>query len=294
VLNALTIDVEDYYHVSAFEQHVDRSQWDRYESRVVANTHRLMKILDRHQVRATFFVLGWVAQQHPQLVRDIHSAGHEIGSHTFWHRLIYQLSPEEFRTDLRQSRDILQELIGIPVTAFRAPSFSITNKSLWALDVLVEEGFQVDSSVFPIGRSRYGIPHAPKRLYHLQTKSGAICEFPPSVVQFAGRTVPICGGGYFRLYPGFVTQRGLAKYITQHELPFVFYLHPWEIDPQQPRLGVGTRLNRFRHYVNLGKTERKLNALLERFEFGTLSQSIAAANFAASEPMLSSCELNAA
>jgi polysaccharide deacetylase family protein (PEP-CTERM system associated) len=294
MLNALTIDVEDYYQVSAFEKHIDRSQWDRFESRVVANTHRLLKILDRHSVQATFFVLGWVADKFPQLVRDIDAAGHEIGSHTFWHRLIYEQSPEEFRSDLKQSRDVLEAIIGRPVTAFRAPSFSITSQSLWALDVLAEEGFLVDSSIFPVRRGRYGIPHAPQHIYRLQTKHGPICEFPPSVVQFAGKSLPVCGGGYFRLYPGFATQLGLTRFNREHAMPFVFYLHPWEIDPQQPRLHTGSAVNRFRHYVNLGRTERKLNSLLERFRFGTISQAIAASSFRASEPALASGELSAA
>ncbi|MCC7087146.1 MAG: DUF3473 domain-containing protein [Pirellulales bacterium] len=294
MLNALTIDVEDYYHVSAFEQYVDRNRWDQYESRVVPSTRRLLEIFDHHQVQATFFVLGWVAQRHPQLVKDIAAAGHEVGSHTYWHRLIYQQSPAEFREDLRRSRDVLEDILGVAVTLFRAPSFSITAQSLWALEVLVEEGFQADSSIFPVRRGRYGIVGAPQCLYRLQTKSGPICEFPPSVLRIAGKNVPVCGGGYFRLYPGLVTHTCLARFNRQHAMPFVFYLHPWEIDPQQPRLGVGTAINRLRHYVNLRRTEKKFNNLLERFQFGTVSAAIAASNFDPFEPALLSRELTAA
>ena len=158
LLNAFTVDVEDYYQVSAFERHVRREHWDRWESRVVANTHRILKLLDRHNVKGTFFVLGWVGHRYPQLVREIHAGGHEVGSHSYWHRLIYDCSPDEFRDDLRRSRDVLEDAIGARVTAHRAPSFSITARSLWALEVLVEEGFTVDSSIFPIHHDRYGIP----------------------------------------------------------------------------------------------------------------------------------------
>ena len=154
LINAFTVDVEDYFQVSAFEKYVARSQWDQYASRVVDNTRRLLRLLNRHDVQATFFVLGWVADRYPDLVREIHRSGHEIGSHSYWHRLVYDLSPEEFRDDLRRSRDVLEDLIGVPVTAYRAPSFSITKRSLWALDILIEEGFCVDSSVFPIHHDR--------------------------------------------------------------------------------------------------------------------------------------------
>ena len=201
IVNAFTVDVEDYFQVSAFEKHIPRDQWDRWESRVEANTHRMLQLLDRHGVKATFFVLGWLGERYPQLVRDIHSCGHEIGSHGYWHRLIYRQSPAEFRADLRRSRDVLQDAIGQPVTAHRAASFSITKQSLWALEILVEEGFLVDSSIFPVRHDRYGIPGAEPRLHRLTTTAGYLWEFPPSVVRFAGLNVPVGGGGYFRLYP---------------------------------------------------------------------------------------------
>ena len=195
IVNAFTVDVEDYYQVSAFEKHVDRVDWDRYESRVGPNTRRLLDLLDHHQVQATFFVLGWVAQRQPDLVRDIHRRGHEIGSHGYWHRLIYDQSPQEFRDDLRQSRDVLDSILGTPVTAYRAPSFSITSRSRWALEILGEEGFLVDSSVFPIHHDRYGIPGAPRRLHRIATASGTLWEFPPSVARLARLNIPVGGGG---------------------------------------------------------------------------------------------------
>jgi len=271
VLNAFTVDVEDYYQVSAFEKHVRREQWDQWESRVVANTQRILNLLDRHHVKGTFFVLGWVAERHPQLVREIHAQGHEVGSHGYWHRLIYEHSPDDFREDLRRSRDVLENVTGARVTAHRAASFSITERSLWALEILVEEGFCVDSSIFPIHHDRYGIPHAQPRLHQLTTPAGSLWEFPPSVVRIARVNLPVSGGGYFRLYPLFWTDYCLRRINRRERQPFVFYVHPWEIDPDQPPIPASSQLSRFRHYVGLRKNEGKLDRLLARFRFGRLS-----------------------
>ncbi|MCG2684018.1 MAG: DUF3473 domain-containing protein [Planctomycetales bacterium] len=270
ILNAFTVDVEDYFQVSAFEKHIPRDQWDRWESRVSANTHRVLELLDRHCVRATFFVLGWNAERHPELVREIHACGHEIGSHGYWHRLIYQQTPAEFRADLRRSRDVLQEAIGRPVTAHRAASFSITRQSLWALEILVEEGFLLDSSVFPIRHDRYGIPNAQPGPHRLETPAGPIWEFPPSVARLAGMNLPVGGGGYFRLFPLPWTIYCLRRINRAQRRPVTFYVHPWELDPEQPRIPASSRLSRFRHYVNLSKNHRKLDGLLRRFRFGRL------------------------
>lgn len=270
--NAFTVDVEDYYHVSAFEKHVERHRWDDYESRVVENTHRLLDILKRHGVKATFFVLGWVAEREPGLVRDIHQAGHEIGCHGYWHRLVYQSTPEEFREDLVRARDAISRVTATPVVAYRAPSFSITAKSLWALEILAEEGFRYDSSIFPVYHDRYGIPDAPRGIHCHETPAGAVWEFPISVTRVGGVNLPVSGGGYFRLYPVWGTRRLLARVNRRHGRPFVFYIHPWELDAGQPRLGVGSPLARARHYVNLARTEHKLNVLLESFEFGPMCQ----------------------
>ena len=269
--NAFTVDVEDYYHVSAFEKHIARTNWDDYESRVVANTHRLLQLLDRHHTHATFFVLGWVAERFPHLVREIQASGHEIGSHGSWHSLIYRLTPEQFREDLVRSRDLLQDLTGQPVVAFRAPSFSVTRQSLWALEILAEEGFRFDASIFPIYHDRYGIPDAPEAIHPVETAAGTVWEFPGSVLRLGPVNLPVAGGGYFRLYPLAWTQWCLTQINAKHARPFVFYVHPWEVDPEQPRLRAGSRLDRMRHYVNLKTTERKLDVLLEQFSFGPVS-----------------------
>jgi polysaccharide deacetylase family protein (PEP-CTERM system associated) len=270
ILNALSVDVEDYFQVSGFEKDIRPEDWDRYDCRVVENTQRIMELLARHDIRATFFVLGWIADRYPQLVRELHAAGHEIGSHGYWHRLIYQQSPDEFRADLRRSRAVLEDAVGEPVVAYRAASFSITAQSLWALEILVEEGFQVDSSVFPIYHDRYGIPGAAPRLHRLTTPAGPLWEFPPSVVKLARLRVPVSGGGYFRLFPLPWTVYCLGRINRTEGEPFVFYIHPWEVDPDQPRIAARSRLSRWRHYLNLSKNERKLDGLLRRFRFGRL------------------------
>jgi polysaccharide deacetylase family protein (PEP-CTERM system associated) len=273
MLNALTVDVEDYYQVTAFERHVDRRNWSDFPSRVVANTQRLLRLLEQHDAPATFFILGWVAHRFPELVREIHRAGHEIGSHSYWHRLIYTLTPDEFRNDLRLSKSVLEDIIGEPVRAYRAPSFSITRRSLWALDILAEEGFTCDSSIYPIYHDRYGIPNAQRRLHQIETPSGPLWEFPPSVVRLGRMNLPVSGGGYFRLYPLTWTTRSLRR-INRRQQPFMFYIHPWEIDPDQPRLQAGSRLSRARHYVNLGRTEHKLSRLLTQFRFSRMADCI--------------------
>ena len=273
LVNAFTVDVEDYFQVSAFEKDIARDQWSQHTSRVVANTHRILDLLARHDVKATFFVLGWVADRFPQLVRDIHGAGHEIGSHSHEHRLIYNQTPDQFRDDLRRSRNAIQDACGASITAFRAPSFSITKKSLWALDILAEEGFLVDSSIFPTHHDRYGIPDAEPRFHRIDTSAGPLSECPPSVVRFCRLNLPVSGGGYFRLYPLPWTIHCLRR-INQAKQPFVFYIHPWEVDPDQPRLAAGSRISRFRHRVNLRTTERKLDRLLREFRFGRLSREV--------------------
>jgi polysaccharide deacetylase family protein (PEP-CTERM system associated) len=268
ILNALTIDVEDYFQVSGFEACVSRDDWHQYPSRVVANTHKILDILDSASVRATFFMLGWVAQKHPALVRSIQSAGHEIGCHSYWHRLIYTQCPDDFRSDLRRARDVLEDITGEPIIAYRAPSFSITQRSLWALDILIEEGFRFDSSIYPTHHDRYGIAGAPTRPYQIVRPAGTLWEFPMAIFRWFGYPVPVGGGGYLRLYPYWFTQHGLRA-INAEGRPFVVYLHPWELDPDQPRLRPG-RAKAFRHYVNLHRTEKRLQRLLEDFSLGSI------------------------
>lgn len=272
VLNALTIDVEDYFHVTAFEKQIDRTSWDRYDSRVVPNTRRLLEMFEEHDVKATFFILGWVADRFPELVHEIHEAGHEIGSHSYWHRLVYEVSPEEFRDDLRRSRDVLEDLTGQAITVFRAPSFSVTRRSLWALEILAEEGFRIDSSIYPIIHDRYGIPDAEQHIHAVDTAAGRLWEFPGSVARFGRFNLPVSGGGYFRLYPLRWTHFCLQRINQSESRPFMFYIHPWEHDHDQPRLNAGSRVSRFRHYVNLSSMESKLDWLLRRFRFGRLSE----------------------
>jgi polysaccharide deacetylase family protein (PEP-CTERM system associated) len=271
-LNALTIDVEDYYHVSGFDRCVSRDQWDDFEPRVEANTHRLLDRLAEAGVRGTFFVLGWVAQRQPRLVRAIAAAGHEVGCHSYAHRLVYEQTPEQFRADLCQARDVLEDLLGQPVVAYRAPSFSITNRSLWALDVLGEEGFRFDSSIYPTHHDRYGIPGTPLVPHPIRRPAGELWEFPPPVWRYLGYPLPVGGGGYFRLYPYALTRHALRA-VNRAGRPFAAYLHPWEVDPDQPRLRPG-RLSAFRHYVNLHRTEDRLVRLLQDFRFGTLAEAI--------------------
>ena len=270
----MTVDVEDYFHVSGFADRVSPREWDDFPSRVVANTQRILRVLDQHQTTGTFFVLGWVADRFPELVREIHSAGHEIGCHSYWHRLVYDLSPDEFRADLVTSRNVLQDITGDPVTLYRAPSFSITKQSLWALEILAEEGFTGDSSIYPVYHDRYGIPNADPAPHRIKTSAGEINEFPGNALRLGPLRLPISGGGYFRLYPFRFSRFCLDRYSRQSNRPFVFYIHPWEVDPGQPRLP-GRFLSRFRHYQNLATTEHKLNALLPRFRFSTLTDSLA-------------------
>jgi polysaccharide deacetylase family protein (PEP-CTERM system associated) len=270
--NAFTVDVEEHFQVSAFEATVHRDQWSGLPSRVVANTKRLLALLDRHAVKGTFFVLGWTAKRHPALVQDIEAAGHEIASHGFWHRIVYGQSPDEFREDIRLGRDVLQDIVGHRVIAYRAPSFSITRRSLWAREILVEEGFEVDSSVFPVHHDRYGIPDAPLEIHRIETPSGPLWEFPPSVACLGGMRLPVGGGGYFRLYPLSVTTVLLRRIHRLERRPFMFYIHPWEVDPEQPRIAVKSRISRFRHYCNLSSTEAKLSALLDQFRFAPMGE----------------------
>ncbi len=276
MINAFTVDVEDYFHVQAFERHIDRASWPQFEGRVVGSTHRLLALLDRHAVRGTFFVLGWVAQRFADLVRQIRAAGHDVGTHSYWHRLVYEQTPDEFRRDLRDSKAVLEDILGESVSCYRAPSFSITPRSAWALEILAEEGIGCDSSIFPIRRDRYGWPGGARLPHRIDTPRGQLWEFPLSTVRLGRWNLPIAGGGYFRLYPFGMTSHGLAR-LNRGGQPFVFYVHPWELDPDQPRLDVGSLLGRFRHYVNLRSTYAKLDRLLSRFRFDTLRSALEAA-----------------
>lgn len=273
IINAMSVDVEEYFHASALERVAPRGAWETLPSRVVPTTRTLLDLFASRQVRATFFVLGWVADRHPGLVRDIAAAGHEIASHGYWHQIVYTLSPAAFRDDVRRSKELLEDLVGAPVVGYRAPSFSITRQSLWALDVLGEEGYGYDASIFPVRHDRYGIPDAPRHAYLLEQGGRTITEVPPSTIRVGGQNLAVAGGGYFRLLPYGWTRSGLARLNRREHQPAIFYLHPWEIDTEQPRLPVGLA-TRIRHYGNLGRTERRLTRLLEEFRFAPVADVI--------------------
>ncbi len=275
ITNAMTVDVEDYFHVSAFAKVIDPAHWDRYNWRVEDNTRRLLRLLARHDVRATFFVLGWVAQRCPALVREIAGAGHEIACHGLTHRLVYEQTPREFREETQTAKMLLEDIVQVAINGYRAASYSITARSLWAIDILAELGFRYDSSIFPIRHDRYGIPGASRMPYYVQGAHGArLLEFPLSTKDFGPVRLPVAGGGYFRLFPYVVTRTALASINRRERLPFIFYLHPWEVDPGQPRIAA-SRLSRFRHYTNLAKCEWRLDQLLGEFRFGTVCDSLA-------------------
>ncbi len=265
--NAFTVDVEDYFKVAAFTDVVAMSSWERRESRVERNTMAVLDLLAVHRVRGTFFVLGWVARQFPRLVRTIAARGHEIASHGMNHEMVYQQTPDVFRAQTRAAKAMLEELVQRPVIGYRAATYSITRASLWALDVLAEEGFLYDSSIFPMHHDNYGIPDARREPHLLRTSHGnTIVEFPISVVRYGKLTLPVGGGGYFRIFPYALTRWGLRR-LNAQQREFVFYIHPWEIDPEQPRIAQARLRSRLRHYFNLDRCRSRLERLLQDFAF---------------------------
>ncbi|MCG8099194.1 MAG: DUF3473 domain-containing protein, partial [Candidatus Thiodiazotropha taylori] len=236
-INAITVDVEDYYQVSAFNKQVTKADWEGYESRVYDNTHRILKIFDDNSIKGTFFVLGWVAERNKKLITEISELGHEVACHGYSHDLVYNQTPDKFLEETRKSKAILEDIIGKPIKGYRAASYSITERSLWALDILTECGFSYDSSIFPIMHDRYGIPGAKTMPHRLKTvKGNEIIEFPLSTVGIAKRRLPVSGGGYFRLFPYWLSKAGLNRVNRNDQMPFIFYMHPWEIDEGQPKI----------------------------------------------------------
>ncbi|SCZ55958.1 XrtA system polysaccharide deacetylase [Thiohalomonas denitrificans] len=266
--NALSVDVEDYFHVSAFRHSVTRADWEKLPPRVEQNTDRLIGLFEHHSVKATFFVLGWVAEKYPNLVRRIVDNGHEVACHGYSHALIYQQNRATFFQETVRAKAILEEQAQQPVIGYRAASWSVTAESLWALDILSEVGFQYDSSIFPVRRDIYGVPDSPRDIHQRKTSSGLLTEFPPATVPMFGRNLPVGGGGYFRLYPYAFTRAALRRAGKIGTRRFIFYIHPWEIDTEQPRLAAGLK-SRFRHYLNLSRCERRLGRLLSDFRFDT-------------------------
>ncbi|MBI5280548.1 MAG: DUF3473 domain-containing protein [Candidatus Solibacter usitatus] len=277
--NILSVDVEDYFHPSEVQigaqRSVDISAWDRLPSRVEFSTSIVLDLLAAHDTQATFFVLGWVAQRFPALVRRIAAAGHEIACHSYSHRLVYSLSPAEFRADTLRAVAAIQDACGLTPTAYRAPSYSIVQSSLWALDILAELGFTADSSIYPIRHDRYGIPGHPRGPHRLHTPSGPILEVPPATVRLSpSRTIPVGGGGYLRLLPYRFSAAGIRTINRDDSFPACIYFHPWELDPAQPRLA-SSPISRLRTYLGLASMPRKLHRLLSDFQFSTLSAALA-------------------
>jgi polysaccharide deacetylase family protein (PEP-CTERM system associated) len=275
-IHAMTIDVEDYFHVAALNKVIKPSQWDNQPSRVVANTHKILDLFDKKQIKGTFFVLGWVAEREPTLIKEIAGRGHEIASHGYSHQLIYTQEQSIFREETHKSKCILEDLIQKSIEGYRAASYSITKNSLWALDILTELGFTWDSSIFPVYHDNYGIPDTPTEPYQIKTRNGAtLIEFPITSAKKFGLSIPAAGGGYFRQFPYPVFKYLFTVASKGNRVPKIFYLHPWEVDPDQPRFNNASWLSRFRHYTNLDKCEFRLNRFIDDFKFGTLSESLA-------------------
>lgn len=265
--NGLSFDIEDWFQVENLRSAVPRNQWEKKEFRVEANTNSILEILEENDIKATFFVLGWVAEKCPGLIKEIGGVGHEIASHGFSHELVYNMSREEFRDDIKRSKEFLESIAGQEVIGYRAPSFSITKESLWALDILKEEGIKYDSSIFPVSyHDRYGFPEAGVDPF---VWPNGLLEIPLAVIRVSKLSLPVAGGGYFRLFP-YCYFRYLLRRINKQGRKFTFYLHPWELDPGQPRMKVPLKYS-FRHYVNLDKTERRLRRLIKEFSFDRIS-----------------------
>lgn len=271
IRNAMTVDVEDWFQVAAFFDHIDRRDWATLEYRAERNTDRVLEVFSQHGVTGTFFVLGWVAERSPALIRRIHAAGHEVACHGMSHEFVYRQTPEVFREETSRSKQIIEDAIGDRVTGYRASTYSITRQALWALDILVEEGFQYDSSIFPVRHPQYGIPGASREPGIMGTPNGrSIVEFPLSTAKFGPVELPVAGGGYFRILPYWLTTAGLRSLNQREERPFIFYFHPWEIDPGQPRVAHAKLSSRLRHYTNLSICEARLIRLLGDFRFTTV------------------------
>ena len=263
VVNAMTVDVEDWFQVQAFAGTIARNTWDDLPGRVEKNTNHFLQMFADAGVHATFFTLGWVAQRYPALVRSIVAGGHELASHGFAHRLAHEQRPDDFRADVAQARRLLEDVGGVSVRGYRAPTFSINTRNSWAFDLLADEGYQYSSSIFPIKHDLYGMPDAP-RMPH-RVASGRLLEIPMTTVRLGGRNLPCSGGGYFRLVPYRVFRAGLRRFNTHDRASGIFYTHPWEIDPGQPRVDAAPRMARFRHYLNLSRTADRIAALLRDF-----------------------------
>lgn len=268
--HVFSVDVEEYFHVSALEHTVVREQWESLPSRVLESTERLLELLATREQHGTFFILGWVAKRNADLVRAIYRGGHEVASHGFLHRRVTHQSPNEFRKDVLDSKCLLEDLIGAPVKGYRAPSFSIVRETEWALEILAESGYAYDSSRFPIRRRGYGSPHVPIEPHVLSLKHGRLLEIPLTVARLGSTKLPVAGGGWFRQFPACVSEWAMHQR-ERENLPGIFYIHPWELDPKQPRLA-RSPLTYLRHYRGLGSVEQKIKSMLKRFRFSSIER----------------------
>jgi polysaccharide deacetylase family protein (PEP-CTERM system associated) len=275
ITNVMSVDVEDYFQVGAFEHTILRTAWEQWPCRVEANVERILALFARHDIRATFFTLGWIAERYPGVVRAIVAGGHELASHGHGHQRVSDLSPTAFREDVGRAKKLLEDLAGVLVAGYRAPSFSIGRANLWALDVLAEAGYRYSSSIYPIAHDHYGMPEAPRFPYRPES-CPALLEMPPTTVPLAGRNLPAAGGGYFRLLPYAASRWLIGRVNLRERRPAMFYFHPWEVDPGQPRVPGAPLKSRFRHYVNLARMEDKLDRLCTDFRWGRADQVYAA------------------
>jgi polysaccharide deacetylase family protein (PEP-CTERM system associated) len=271
-VHSISVDVEDYFHVAAFRNSVSPSDWDKLPSRVEQNTSKVLDLFDELGIRGTFFVLGWVAEKFPAIVRRIAGAGHELGCHSYSHQFIYELEPDSFREDTLRALDAIQQAIGNKVSLYRAPSFSITPRSTWALEILLEAGFTHDSSIFPVRHDLYGFPGAPHEPFAARIPGGKLIEFPPSTLLLFGANLPVTGGGYLRILPLFYQKRALRN-VESLGNPAMLYLHPWELDPKQPHIKAPLR-SRLRHYTGLSKTAERIRTLANQFDFVPMTQAL--------------------
>ena len=269
ITNAMTVDVEDYFQVSAFESNIARGDWDKLDCRVEQNTLNIIELFDQKNIKATFFTLFWVAQRYPGLIRTIVDAGHELASHGMEHKRVTQQTPSEFKIDITESKKRLEDIAGQAVIGYRAASYSITSDTYWALEILEEAGYQYSSSIYPIRHDLYGIPNAPRFAYKPFPESQFL-EIPISTLQFGSNNYPCGGGGYFRLFPYQLSRWAINRLNVKHQQPALFYFHPWEIDPDQPRQSNISAKTRFRHYLNLSRMEQRLSSLLDDFQWNTM------------------------
>lgn len=266
-LNAMTVDVEDYFQVSAFEGVVQKKDWDSISLRVGDNTNRLLDLFAKNNVKSTFFTLGWVAQRCPEVIKRIVNEGHELASHGLAHQRATTMSEEQFREDVRQSKDILENIGGVQLKGYRAPSFSINDSNTWAYDILKELGFTYSSSTYPINHDLYGVPEWPRFKYQ---RDNGLIEIPIPTIRKKETNIGIGGGGYFRLYPYWLSKRRISEFMKTENAPYSFYFHPWEIDAQQPKFGNAPWKSKARHYINLSKMEGKVEKLLNDFHWVTM------------------------